>query len=184
MCSIEYCSDGKQSNLLRGSSCAFGVFDGFHRGHRYLVEKVKEHASQVGVPSCVLTFNIDPDELFAGERLRKLMSNEERINALSHSGVDRVVVLKFTREFASLPPQMFLRNVLEPSLPESIHVGCDIRFGNKAEGTVDDMKAWSSRLGVKVFPYNLLEIDGAPVSATRIRSLLDKGLDSAAQPLL
>ena len=84
--------------VLAGASCAFGVFDGVHRGHRFLIDQAKQTAAENDGISVALTFDIDPDERFHADRLKKLMTNERRIAALSQTGIDAVVVLPFTPE--------------------------------------------------------------------------------------
>lgn len=91
--------------IFEGASCAFGVFDGVHRGHRFLIDCAKETAQASGGTSIALTFDIDPDEMFHAQRLKKLMSNEERLNMLASTGVDVVVALPFTRSFAASSPR-------------------------------------------------------------------------------
>ena len=85
-----------------GATCVFGVFDGIHAGHRELILDAVEDARSRGTSSFALTFDRDPDELFRPSELRKLMTDERRIEALAASGVDFVAVLPFTREFAAL----------------------------------------------------------------------------------
>ena len=58
---------------FQGASCAFGVFDGVHRGHRFLLSYAQDTARENGGKSIALTFDIDPDEMFHAQRLRKLM---------------------------------------------------------------------------------------------------------------
>ena len=70
-------------SLFDNASCAFGVFDGVHKGHRYLLECARETARKDNGKSIALTFDIDPDELFHADRLKKLMSNEQRIAMLA-----------------------------------------------------------------------------------------------------
>ena len=82
--------------VLMDCSCAFGVFDGVHCGHRFLIESACSRARELGIASVVLTFDIDPDERFHPDRLRKLLSNGDRIDMLAQQGVDAVVVLPFT----------------------------------------------------------------------------------------
>ena len=80
-----------------GACCAFGVFDGVHKGHQALLSCAIEDAVKRGSASFVLTFDTDPDEMFRPNELKKLMTNEDRIQALAASGVDFVAVLPFTR---------------------------------------------------------------------------------------
>lgn len=167
-----------------GSSCAFGVFDGVHRGHRFLLSCAQESAAKSGGSSIALTFDIDPDEMFHPARLKKLMSNEARIAMLAESGVDAVVVLPFTQDFSVLGPLEFLAKTFNGYAPESLHVGYDFRFGAKASGTVKELDAWSEGLGTTICAHELQGSDGAPISSTRIRHLLSETDISTANELL
>ena len=90
--------------LLDRASVAFGVFDGVHEGHRFIIGEAVNTAREEGRASAVITFDIDPDEVFAADRLKKLMTNEARIAKLAELDVDAVVVLPFSREFAAQSP--------------------------------------------------------------------------------
>ena len=94
--------------LLDRASVAFGVFDGVHEGHRFIIGEAVNTAREEGRASAVITFDIDPDEVFAADRLKKLMTNEARIAKLAELDVDAVVVLPFSREFAAQSPEDFL----------------------------------------------------------------------------
>ena len=94
--------------LFIGASCAFGVSDGVHRGHRFLIDQAKRTAAESGGKSIALTFDIDPDERFHADRLKKLMTNEQRVKALADTGVDCVVVLPFTPAFSAQSPMAFM----------------------------------------------------------------------------
>ena len=126
-------------DLFAGASCAFGVFDGVHRGHRFLLDRAREQARRLAGRFVVITFDIDPDERFHPERLKKLMSNEARIAELSELA-DAVAILPFTAELAGSSPDAFLNE--------------------------------------------LFEMEGAPITATRIRLLLEDGRIEDANRLL
>lgn len=170
--------------LFENSSCAFGVFDGVHLGHQYLLESAQKTAAECGGLSIALTFDIDPDEVFHSDRLKKLMSNEARIKALSRTGVDAVVILPFTKEFAALSPQEFLENTFNGHAPAHLHVGLDFRFGKKAAGTVADLGEWGANSGTHINAHNLQIANGEPITATRIRELLAKHDLTHAKELL
>ena len=161
-------------SLFENSSCAFGVFDGVHKGHRYLLSCAQETAKETGGQSIALTFDIDPDEIFHPDRLRKLLSNKRRLQMLCDSGVDAVVALPFTREFASLSPEAFLRETFNGHAPAHLHVGLDFHFGSRASGSVADLGEWGAVVGTHIDAHNLKSTDGAPITATRIRKLLGK----------
>ena len=166
-----------------GSSCAFGVFDGLHRGHQYLIDQAIGTKSSDGC-AIALTFDIDPDEVFHPNRLKKLMRNADRLEALDASGVDDVAVLPFTEELFSKQPLEFLDSTFSAGVPAHMHVGENFRFGARAAGTVETLKEWGSRVGCQIHPHSLVSVDGAPITATRIRLLLlDCKLDEAAQLL-
>lgn len=169
---------------LEGCSCAFGVFDGVHRGHRYLIDETCRTARESGGLSVVLTFDRDPDEAFRPERLKKLMSNEQRIDALANTGVDAVVVLPFTREFAAQDPMTFLHTTFDGKAPAFLHVGNDFRFGAKAAGTVSELEVWGRANGMTIHAHHLKSADGRPITATRIRLLLADGKCEDAVELL
>ncbi len=160
------------TSFFSGTSCAFGVFDGVHLGHQYLIESACQTACATGGKSVALTFDIDPDELFHASRLRKLMSNDERLNMLASTGVDAVVALPFTREFAASSPEEFLARTFGVGVPAHLHVGSDFHFGAKAAGCVSDLKIWGSSRGMTVNAHDLKSSDGKPITATRIRLLL------------
>ncbi len=159
-------------SLFENSSCAFGVFDGVHKGHQYLLSCAQETAHETGGQSIALTFDIDPDEIFHPDRLRKLLSNERRIERLMASGVDAVVALPFTRDFAALSPTEFLAKTFNGHAPAHLHVGLDFHFGCKAAGSVSDLGEWGAEQGTHIDAHNLQSADGAPITATRIRKLL------------
>lgn len=122
--------------------------------------------------SIALTFDMDPDEKFHPERLKKLLANEDRLRMLSECGVDHVVVLPFTDRFASSSPEEFLLRTFGGHAPAYLHVGEDFRFGAKAAGSVSDLQAWGCVSETKVVPHGLFVVDGEPVTATRVRRLL------------
>ena len=157
--------------VLAGASCAFGVFDGLHTGHRYLIDRAIETA-QSSDGALAITFDIDPDEMFHPDRLKKLMRNDHRIEALEASGVGGVTVLPFTSELSRLQPEEFLAVAFPAGVPAHLHVGEDFRFGAKASGTVDTLKEWGERCGCQVHAHTLVNADGEPITATRIRKLL------------
>ncbi len=184
MAAIYRADESFDKQMLAASSCAFGVFDGVHSGHRYLLDRACETARADGGLAIALTFDIDPDEMFHAQRLKKLLGNEERLERLAQSGVDAVVVLPFTRHFAALSPEMFLSNTFGGHAPAHLHVGCDFHFGARAAGNVSDLERWGSVSGTAIHAHHLVSADGAPITATRIRLLLAEGEIREANELL
>lgn len=162
--------DTFDASLFANSSCAFGVFDGLHEGHRYLLGCAVKTAGDKR--SIAITFDIDPDEVFHPDRLKKLMRNADRIDALVASGVDDVVVLPFTEQFYKKSPAEFLATTFPAGTPAHLHVGEDFRFGARAAGTVETLQEWGQKAGCTVHAHHLISADGTPITATRIRKLL------------
>lgn len=166
-----------------GASCAFGVFDGLHKGHRFIIDSTISIARESGVPAYIVTFDVDPDEFFCREGFKKIMSNEDRIEALSRSGVDGVVVLDFAK-MHMLDARAFLDDVFGRGTPYALNVGSDVRFGCEAKGDLDDLRDWGRDHHMEVNGFDLLTCDGAPITSTRVRSLLQDGLIEEANELL
>ncbi len=183
MAEIAYINPFEAGDFFSGTSCVFGVFDGFHRGHQFMVHQAQATATP-GAPVVAITFDIDPDEVFAPTRIKKLMSNDMRIATLASSGVDKVAVLKFTQAFAAQLPEEFLENLFGGGVPATIHIGVDFGFGKYGKGNVSDMAAWGEPRGMHVIGHELFEAEGAPVTATRIRQLLSEGKVEPAAALL
>ncbi|MGH6915488.1 MAG: bifunctional riboflavin kinase/FAD synthetase, partial [Geminicoccales bacterium] len=113
-----------------------GNFDGVHRGHRALIERVIAAGRESGLQSCLLTFEPHPREFFtpdaAPPRLARL---RDKLELLAATGVDRVHVARFNREFASLSAPRFIEEVLVGGLGvRKLIVGRDFRFGAKRAG--------------------------------------------------
>lgn len=161
-----------------------GVFDGVHKGHRYLIDAALEDAAARGVKASIVTFETDPDEFFGREPGSfKLMGNAERLAALcayAPGQVAEVVAMRSSEENYAVEPEAFLDRLGALFAVESIHVGADFRFGCRAAGTVDDIERWCAARGADCCPQDLLSIEGEVVSATRIRCLLEAGDVDAA----
>lgn len=170
--------------LLRGSACSFGVFDGVHRGHQMIIDRAAAAAREAKARCVILTFDIDPDELFKADTLRKLMTNSDRIACLSALDVDAVVVLPFTLEFAAQEPLDFLEATFGSDVPSSLHVGVDFRFGVRASGRIEDISSWGSAREMRVHGHDLLLEGDLAVSSSRIRRLLSEGKVEEAASLL
>lgn len=167
------------------AAIAIGAFDGVHLGHLRLLQRTVEDARARGIAAVAVTFDPDPDVVVSAAPAPKLLSTADRLRALSMSGVDAVLVVPFTREVAALDHTAFFEGVLAPYLGiRAIHVGSDFRLGARGASTLEVIEAWGRERGVSVTGHHLLLDDGAPVSATRIRSLLGAGeLDAAARQL-
>lgn len=172
------------AGLFKGAHVAFGVFDGVHKGHQFLIDSTVRSAVLAQGKSVVLTFDRDPDELFCTDNAQKLLSNEERIEMLARSGVDIVVVLHFDKALAAQEPLEFLERLFRYDVPQEMHVGIDVRFGVRASGSVSNLKEWGNNQGCTIRAHELALAEGRPITATHIRYLLRDGHVEKANELL
>ena len=163
-----------------------GNFDGVHRGHRALIERVCAKARELELTSCVLTFEPHPREFFdpqaAPARLTRLRDKLELIDAV---GVERVHVARFDRRFASLPAQRFVEEVLVKGLATRwLLVGRDFRFGARRAGDFGALAAEGGRHDFEVESMADVVFDGARVSSSAVRAALAAGDIASAERLL
>ncbi len=179
--------DAQSTHECIGDACiSIGAFDGVHLGHQFLNSKMIAAAKEAHLPSVILTFDIDPDELFKQpEDIHKLMSNNLRLNTLRSLGADYVVALKFSKELAGQDLQTFFEQTLAKFMKvRQIHVGCDFALGKNRSGNVDAIKAWAKEHECSVCAYDLVSDLDKPVSSTRIRRALKSGYIEEANELL
>lgn len=168
--------DGKTRNI-GPIVAAIGVFDGVHQGHRLLIGSAIMKAEEMGCKSAVITFDRDPDELFASAArgVRHILCDEDRVKLLSTLGADYVIVVPFTRDFSELAPDDFLDGLSTLGIDaRALYVGSDFRFGYRAQGTVEVLKGWCEKYGCEVHALDLLCDNRRVVTATRIRGDLER----------
>lgn len=158
-----------------------GSFDGVHRGHRALIERLVAEARAVGGESIVMTFEPHPRiTLGRAEGLRLLTTLDEKIALLAELGVDHVIVIPFDRTFSALSGREFIdRYILGRIGAEILVAGYNHRFGH--DGVACDAPELTARLRVvRVGPCT---VDGVRVSSTVIRRLLEAGDRATAERL-
>lgn len=152
-----------------------GNFDGVHLGHRAVLAR----AAQVhpGRRLIAVTFWPHPMSVVRPEKAPLLLSSlEQRVELLHEAGADRVEVVPFTDEFSRLTPAEFIDQVLRPLGTGTVVVGRNFRFGHKAAGTLEDLRA----AGLEVSDVGLVESGDRTTSSTEIRRLVAAGDIAAA----
>jgi riboflavin kinase/FMN adenylyltransferase len=159
------------------SAVTIGFFDGVHLGHQMVLNRAVEEASVRGTPSVAVTFDRHPREVFAPGTEPKLLTTLERKAALiGDLGLDVLVVLEFTEEFARWTPEEFVSNVLVDGVrAASTVVGSNFTFGHKAAGTLATLHELGSANGFVVEGMALLERAGRRVSSSSVREALAQG---------
>ena len=170
-CGVEDLAHGASAAVDAGSSvvdkglpagvvATIGFFDGVHRGHRYLINKVMETAHAHAQQSMVITFDRHPREVLQSDYQPQMLTTlNTKLRLLHETGVDRVEVLHFTRQLAALSARQFMAQVLKERLGvTTLVIGYDHRFGhNRAEG-FDDYVRYGKELGIEVVQSSELTV--------------------------
>ncbi len=161
-----------------------GVFDGVHKGHQQILNRAKELAG--GEKIIALTFDPHPTTVFAPERAPSLLTTlADRVELLKIHNADQVAVIKFTKEFAAVSPQDFVKNVLVDQLEATkVVVGKDFTYGYKAAGNIETLRQSGKELGFEVIALDLVDEGDHKISSTRIRTYLVEGKVEVARELL
>jgi riboflavin kinase/FMN adenylyltransferase len=163
-----------------------GNFDGVHRGHQALIARVVAKASELRVPSCVLTFEPHPREFFARDAApARLTRLRDKLELMAAAGVDRVHVAHFDARFAALSAARFIDEVLISALHVSwLLVGRDFRFGARRQGDFSTLEAAAARQGFALEAMPDVALGGERVSSSAVRAALEAGDFAHAERLL
>lgn len=171
----------------RPAAVTIGVFDGVHRGHRYLIDELKQRAAERHLASAVVTLHPSPIQVLRPQvRVAYLTSLEERLELLRSTGADTVVPLTFTSEVAELSAFEFVKLLHDALRIRFILMGPDNAFGRGREGTPARVEEFGHELGfdVEVLQSKLQGADSGRVSATAVRESLAAGDMERAADLL
>ncbi|UKI39212.1 MAG: hypothetical protein L6V35_08815 [Alistipes putredinis] len=146
-----------------------GSFDGLHRGHRFLLDILKEQAARIGGESTVVTFASHPRRVLDVEQDLKLLTvKEEKIMLLSEIGVANTVILPFDRQFSRMSAQSFVERIIIGKIGAvAMVVGYDHRFGHDRTGNFDFLDRMHRRFGFEVCKAPEFDFDGRKVSLHR-----------------
>lgn len=163
-----------------------GAFDGVHRGHQLLLQKLQAKGRELGLPTTVVIFEPLPREFLApAKAAARLMSFQEKFIALRELGIDRVLRIRFTPKLRDLRAEEFVRKVLVEGLGiQYIVVGDDLHFGRNRSGNFDMMQAAGEKYGFEVESTSTLKECAERISSTRIRKALADNDFQLAEKLL
>ena len=150
-----------------------GNFDGVHRDHRALIDRVTAKARQADLTACVLTFEPHPREYFAGEAApARITRLRDKLELMAQAGMEHVHVARFDARFAALSPERFISDVLVRGLGvQWLLVGRDFRFGARRAG---DLATLQNR-GFEVHAMPDVQYEGRRVSSSAVRAALKAG---------
>ena len=170
----------------RGCAATIGNFDGVHLGHQEIFTVLKARALALSVPEVAIIFEPQPAEYFAPEKApARLTRLREKLDTMRDCGVDRVLCLQFGAALAGMSSEDFIRRVLVEGLGvRHLAVGDDFRFGAQRRGDFEQLCRAGEELAFQVERTPTVELGGARISSTRVRSALLEGDLAHASKLL
>jgi riboflavin kinase/FMN adenylyltransferase len=179
---LHFPNDPRPSWLVR-PVLALGNFDGLHRGHLKILDRVKRGAIERGGVAMAMTFDPHPPRVVRPDKAPPLlMTTEQRIDALGRAGIRAVAVVAFTRELSQWDPDTFVRLVLVEWLRVAeVWVGANFLFGHERVGNFSVLRTLGQRYGFRAEKIDPVRYKEFVVSSTRIRRLVAEGrMDEAA----
>jgi riboflavin kinase/FMN adenylyltransferase len=170
----------------QGCVVTIGNFDGLHLGHQTLIKQLLVKSKTYNLPALVITFEPQPNEYFSPqEKVPRLMSFREKVEAVEALGIDRVLCIQFNEMIATQIAEVFVRKVLVEKLAAKyVLVGDDFHFGFKRMGNYSLLEQMGEKYHFATACMSTFEIDHQRVSSTRIRGLLEQGEVQQAIKLL
>lgn len=165
---------------------ALGNFDGAHRGHLKILERVRRGADERGSSAIAMTFDPHPSKVVRPDKTPALlMTTPQKLEALARAGVHGVAIVRFTPELAQWEPEAFVRTVLVEWLHVAeVWVGANFLFGHDRTGNFSLLRSLGARYGFKAEKIDPVRYKDFVVSSTRIRRLVSEGRMDEAGALL
>lgn len=174
---------------LKNAVITIGNFDGVHIGHQALFHMVVEKADAIGGTAVAMTFEPHPIRVMTQNGSLPLITlYEQKAELIARTGIEYLICLPFTREFAMISARRFIEQILVTQIgAKAIVVGNDYQFGRNREGNLQLLKQWAPELGYEVIVLDWIQaVNGISgrISSTRIRELVAEGRVAEARKLL
>jgi len=163
-----------------------GTFDGVHMGHKVILNEVHSYGRKTGVETVLLTFEPHPRKLiFPDQPIQILTPLDKKVGLITNEGIQHIVVVPFTREFANMSAEEYVSDFLVKLFkPSTIIIGYDHQFGHDRKGNINLLKEMKEQGGFDVVEIPAQLIDEAAVSSTKIRNAIKSGAVSEATTML
>ncbi|HEX5474956.1 MAG TPA: bifunctional riboflavin kinase/FAD synthetase [Vicinamibacterales bacterium] len=165
---------------------ALGNFDGLHRGHMKIIDRVRRRAGERGGTPAAMTFEPHPPRVVRPDKAPPLlMTTAQRLDALARTGMQGVAVVRFTPDVARWDPETFVRTVLVDWLHVvEVWVGANFLFGHARAGNYSTLRSLGARYGFRAEKIDPVRYKDFVVSSTRVRRLVAEGRVDEAGALL
>lgn len=174
------------TKLTEQAVATVGFFDGVHKGHRYLIERLKDVAKAKRHRSMIITFDKHPRQVLRSEYQPMLLSSlDEKLQMLAKTDADYCVVLPFTYDLAQLSAHDFMKRILSEQLSvTTLMIGYDNRFGHQREDGFEQYVGYGKEMGMEVLNADSFISEGNCVSSSMVRRLIAEGdMEKAGQCL-
>lgn len=163
-----------------------GTFDGIHPGHLKIIDRLVSCSKEKGCRSVVITFYPHPRTILGNDNsVKMLTTQDEKIELLEKLGVENLLIINFTKEFASLSAEDFIYDYLINGIGlTEIVLGHDHHFGKGRRGNAELLQKIADKEGFIVTKAEAFMIDGEAVSSTKIRNAIAEGDIIRANKLL
>jgi riboflavin kinase/FMN adenylyltransferase len=174
------------AEIARPTVLTLGVFDGLHLGHQLIMRTVVERARVVGAVPTVITFDPHPRAVLHPESAPPLLQTfDQKIEAFGVLGIEQAIVVRFTRAFAEIEAEDFLRDVVRDRLHAvEVYLGRGFAFGRNREGNIELLRKVSEKLGFRAEEVPEVRLRGQRISSSKIRELLAQGRVNLARRML
>ncbi|MBI5839249.1 MAG: bifunctional riboflavin kinase/FAD synthetase [Chloroflexi bacterium] len=169
---------------LQNAWLTIGVFDGVHRGHREIINKLTAGAHANGAPAVVLTFDPHPAIVLGGHDIRCLTTPDERAELLAALGVDAVITQRFTRDLSTVSAMDYMSQLTERLGLKHLLIGYDFALGRGREGNAARLTEIGKELNYGVEVVEAVSDESGVISSTEIRKLVATGNVAEAAQLL
>lgn len=166
-----------------------GSFDGVHIGHKAILNRLRKLADSNDGESVLITFDPHPRKVLypetAGKDLKLINSQEEKLELLEKAGLDDVIIVEFTRDFAKTTSEQFVRDYLHEALnAKVVVVGFNHHFGFNKEGDYKQLWSWREKYNFEAEEIPEQEVYHETVSSTKIRQAINEGYIQRANAYL
>jgi riboflavin kinase/FMN adenylyltransferase len=162
-----------------------GNFDGVHRGHQSLLQRLREEAGARGLQTAVVVFEPHPREFFSPDTAPVRLTNlREKLERFAEMGIDRVQVCRFDQSFAQMSATDFIHALCDRLHAKFVLIGDDFRFGRGRSGDFALMEKIAEQKGFQVAAMHSVLQSGIRVSSTAVRTALAEGNLRAAERFL
>ena len=177
----------KEVEGINNAVVTTGTFDGVHLGHRAVFNVMKDEARKINGETVVITFFPHPRFVLGLdiESLKFINTQQKKISLMEQAGIDHLIIIEFTKEFAKNSSETFIREyIIKPLNPKRVIIGHDHHFGRNRHGSYELLCNLGAESGFEVIKVEPLQIDALTVSSTKIRKLLEEGNVHLANKLL